>query len=116
MNSIIFKANRIDNGETVYGWPYPILRGNGFNLVDGYHLPVAVKPDSIKQWTTVYDKHGTMIFDGDRVRISRYDGELQEEDIVQWKDGAWFVDAGVFCGSQNLGSYSSECLEVIYDN
>lgn len=88
-----------------------VVKSNFERLCDEYGLGWDIV--KIEQSTGVYDKHGTMIFDGDRVRISRYDGELQEEDVIQWKDGAWFIEKGVFCGSQLLGSYKGECLEVV---
>lgn len=116
MNNILFKAKRIDNGETVYGWPCPAIPEGCWLIIDDKCYNYPVDPESIKQWTTLYDKYGNMIFDGDKVRISIHNGYTSEEDIIRWKNGAWFVEHGVFCGSQILGSYKAECLEVLNDN
>lgn len=79
MREILFRGQRVDNNEWVYGCYFDtsksemcnylptIIAGGGMDI-NNFHL---VKPESISQFTGLTDKKGIKIFEGDRVL---YDG------------------------------------------
>jgi len=98
MRTIKFKGKRIDNKEWVYGYLYKLPLPNGevymiltqdnnhldSSLGPKYHLAFTlwvdlfpVDPNSVCQFTSLYDKHHNEIYDGDILAVQGMDEKLE---------------------------------------
>ena len=132
MREIKFRGKRIDNGEWVYGYlvksedyifdyseridiPY-IIPFNNFNLKD--YVEYRVEEKTIGQFTGIYDKNNTPIYEGD---IIQYKPEKVKYIVMFDPTGYWCLDGDGFRNSEMLiqTDDTNKYIEVIgniFDN
>lgn len=124
MREILFRGKRKDDGQWKYGDLLQIPSNNLYTIRD--QTPVAfiehIDPETVGQFTGLYNKNGTKIFEGDILK-SHYDDAFPEdytlEEIV-FNDCAWCTRQVGYdnCNPREDGDFA-ECSEVvgnIYDN
>lgn len=85
MREILFRGKRIDNGEWVEGLPFGSIYGGFSNgaicairqTVEKYGDIHEVTPETVGQFTGLYDNKGTRIFEGDIIAL-RSSGSIYE--------------------------------------
>ena len=93
MENIEFKGIRIDNGKWAYGYFFKswdncyILHGT----VNGVPVMVEVIPETVCQWTGLFDKNKTKLYDGDKFQYRKHDGYWFDDfiGVVGFKDGSF---------------------------
>lgn len=128
MREILFKARRIDNGKWIEGYyqkKYDLLGKRHLILyVDNYVRweCVEIDPETLCQFTGLYDKNGKKIWENDIC-----DRKEKYPEVVKMTNGDWTLDYSYAIGRDygnsycNLGFYVNErkCVEVvgnIFDN
>lgn len=92
MREILFKAKRLDNGEWVEGYYYPvtapIMGCIGYFINVGGYEAVEIDPETVCQYTGLTDANGVKIFEGDIVSTDIERPYL----IVEFRDGCFMFN------------------------
>lgn len=132
MRDILFRGKRTDNGEWVYGYYTKAryyLNEKEMHVIfapDGEAFPRCefsdyeeVDPETVCQFTGLYDKNGRKIFEGDIVNFYNDDGEFSPYE-VRWQDSGFSVlmngNPDLFDVLDDFFSRRCEVIGNIYDN
>ncbi|MDM1299941.1 hypothetical protein HXZ94_15710 [Empedobacter falsenii] len=134
MIEILFRGQRIDNGEWVYGYIVRSLQFKGWFIdfsKNERDYSEEVKPESIGKFSGLLDKNGNKIFEGDRVNFhyfyqafvngGAYESEKEIEGIVEIKELGLFLkceneDEGGYLLFYQLHEESFEIIGNIHEN
>ena len=104
MREIKFRAKAIDTGEWLYGClQVPRKEGGGYYMWDASMWQRQVDPETIGEFTSLKDRNGNDIYEGDIISFDYGDGEPVSEDLIEVR----FV-RGVFAFLWN-GDLDDEC-------
>lgn len=104
MREIKFRAKTIDTGEWLYGnLQVPKKEGAGYYMWDASMWQRQVDPETIGEFTSLKDRNGNDIYEGDIISFDYGDGESVSEDLIEVR----FV-RGVFAFLWN-GDLDDEC-------
>ena len=118
MREILFRGKRIDNSEWVYGYYTPACFGRfpcKSAIVpepNGVWEPIAVKLETVGQYTGLTDKNGKKIFEGDII----FDPELKENHIVMFDEGGFCTEEMFLQSYLCFGEMEIEVICNIHDN
>lgn len=97
MREILFRGKRTDNGEWVYGYYCPVVRGK-FPATpcivpdcDGVWEGVPIIPETVGQYTGLKDKNGNKIFEGDIVVINTSEKRKIKKYRVEFDNGIFGI-------------------------
>lgn len=118
MREILFRGKRLDNGEWVEGNLFipdspdkPTEICVGTNIV---RICYEVAPETVGQYTGLFDKKGKKIFEGDIVLIPRYNSG-KHKTTVYFAGGKFAVD-GSNHSFKDIRPKTLEVVGNIYDN
>ena len=104
MREIKFRAKTIDTGEWLYGClQVPRKEGGGYYMWDANMRQRKVDPETIGEFTSLKDRNGNDIYEGDIISFDYGNGEPVSEDLIEVR----FV-RGVFAFLWN-GDLDDEC-------
>lgn len=104
MREIKFRAKTIDTGEWLYGClQVPRKEGGGYYMWDASMWQRQVDPETIGEFTSLKDRNGNDIYEGDIISFDYGAGEPVSEDLIEVR----FV-RGVFAFLWN-GDLDDEC-------
>lgn len=126
MREIKCRGKRIDNGKWVTGYYVKVerLNKNGYDCLiieeKAEGATYYVLPETVGQHTNMNDKNGTEICEGDIVKISDADGNMDCCDCgigkVIWDWGMWYIDGKPQNGLYDLHRfYTVEVIGNIHD-
>lgn len=107
MREIIFRAKRKDNGEWVQG--YLVKMFSALNIMDknNENIVYEIIPETVGQFTSLTDKNGKKIFEGDIVRYCDEDCYYYPEDCTEF-----FGKVVQECGAFGVGTDKELPLEL----
>lgn len=130
MRDILFRGQRFDNGEWVYGsllvatingqTAYMIYGGDFYLIGDqvksGSHALVV--PKTVGQCVGMTDRNCRKIFEGDIIENHDFNAEDGGYGVVQYNDGAFELNGNGISGTFHENYWGKECEIVgnIYDN
>ena len=104
MREIKFRGKNIETGEWLYGnLQVPKKEGVGYYMWDKEKFQREVDPETIGEFTSLKDRNGTDIYEGDIISFDYGVGEPVSEDLIEVR----FV-RGVFAFLWN-GDLDDEC-------
>ena len=133
MREILFKAKRIDNGEWVEGC-YAECKGKtfigigtsiGIDALKGFCVPVIkwfeVDPETLCQFTGLYDKNGKRIWENDIVFVTDENdcsGQISTGiGNVIFIEGMWYIDGRPQEGLYDINKvFQIEVIGNAFDN
>lgn len=77
MRGILFRGKRIDNGKWIYG---DLIHAAENCMICGKHGNLYVDPETVSEFTGLYNKNSKRVFEGDIVRILYTDWLSKSED------------------------------------
>lgn len=112
-NRYIFRGKRKDNGEWIEGFLY--ITHNGEHEIGSYddeldieRITYIVIPETVGQYTGLYDKNGKSIFEGDIVAGGLIWQEKRKNGLVAFKDGSFGLTWYRGCIEQ-FNAFTSMC-------
>lgn len=131
MCEILFRGKDVDDGKWIYGWyeMYPFERFPvrpciipSESAKGGYYEHVEVDPFTVCQYTSLTDKNGAKIFEGDIVEYQFDDDYPVYIGVVAFgkhcindkiRAFGWFVDVTNENYYKNISLRENDCLRVI---
>lgn len=107
MREILFRGKRIDNGEWVEGNGVDLNYSDAYILVKNYDDTtgacevddIEVVPETVSQFTGLYDMHGTKVFEGDIIKYKEKPQKRYYKILLDEKPRIGVVKYGAFsCG------------------
>ena len=83
---ILFRGQRADNGEWVYGYYVCKSQTKHQIVTQNDVFPINVISETVGQFTGLTDKNGTKIFEGDKVRYTNPYSKNTYDHICLWDE------------------------------
>lgn len=114
----LYKAKRKDNGKWINGYLFCIWEKAYilWGTTNGIPNMVEVDPDTVCEWTGLFDKNGVRIFEMDMVTIENTKKQGMPA-CVQWEqENCQFVASRIGYQPINLGCFEDKTQWVVIGN